>query len=346
MTGPRHCRDPNRDRVQHEPEDEKLRQQNRERIQDNLHLPGFTLPKDVFGINHKHWWKPLVANPHSVGYGYGIFHLKKASRVEVAERLSEVYEAALAELRFKGSLGHVTGKVVRDHVLHPNLYKAIHSRLVTIDKDWAPLREDKRKRDLTYGMNKYDEARRKYLPRPTPLESLGDDAPTFTRLWFLVDRWLELTTDGNTVLNLDNGTSALIAGLDPVPLPMTTSKFAKCIGPRDQQNVKASTNSSIFDFASIYDSLRTDIEDMLARENIQLAQRIKQLEDENSVMLPELKRLRATLASTRESRLDKWSWKLQSYNEKQRKEGKPYFGSREMFGFLQFVEQQEAKERI
>lgn len=101
MTGPRHCRDPNRDRVQHEPEDEKLRQQNRERIQDNLHLPGFTLPKDVFGINHKHWWKPLVANPHSVGYGYGIFHLKKASRVEVAERLSEVYEAALAELRFK-----------------------------------------------------------------------------------------------------------------------------------------------------------------------------------------------------------------------------------------------------
>ncbi|KAF4475907.1 hypothetical protein CGCF415_v014334 [Colletotrichum fructicola] len=329
MTGPRHCRDPNRDRVQHEPEDEKLRQQNRERIQDNLHLPGFTLPKDVFGINHKHWWKPLVANPHSVGYGYGIFHLKKASRVEVAERLSEVYEAALAELRFK----------VLSAMSPAN-------RLVTIDKDWAPLREDKRKRDLTYGMNKYDEARRKYLPRPTPLESLGDDAPTFTRLWFLVDRWLELTTDGNTVLNLDNGTSALIAGLDPVPLPMTTSKFAKCIGPRDQQNVKASTNSSIFDFASIYDSLRTDIEDMLARENTQLAQRIKQLEDENSVMLPELKRLRATLASTRQSRLDKWSWKLQSYNEKQRKEGKPYFGSREMFGFLQFVEQQEAKERI
>lgn len=210
----------------------------------------------------------------------------------VVERLGDVYEAALAELRSKGSLGRVGGTVVRSDVLNPDLFKAIRNHLVAKDMAWRALRENKHKNDATYGIEKYDEARKAFLARPTQIGSLGDDGPTFTRLWYLIDWWLELTTDGNPVLDVENGTSVLVAGLDVAPVPMTVSTSASeslhadawdtfarenslagvdpapfltiistlaiSAGVRDQQDIKVANESNVFDFASIYESLHAD----------------------------------------------------------------------------------------
>ncbi|KAH0428516.1 hypothetical protein CcaCcLH18_08978 [Colletotrichum camelliae] len=210
----------------------------------------------------------------------------------VAERLGDVYEAALAELRLKGSLGRVGGTVVRSDVLNPDLFKAIRNHLVAKDMAWRGLRENKHKNDATYGIEKYDEARKAFLARPKQIGSLGDDGPTFTRLWYLIDWWLELTTDGNPVLDVENGTSLLVADLDAAPVPTTVSTSASdslnadagdtfarensladvdpapfltmistlaiSVGVRDQQDINVANESNVFDFASIYESLHAD----------------------------------------------------------------------------------------
>lgn len=90
----------------------------------------------------------------------------------VAERLGDVYEAALAELRVKGSLGCVSGKVVWADLLTPDLFKAICDHLVAKDVAWATLRENTHESNVTYGSYKYDEARKAYLACPTQIGSL------------------------------------------------------------------------------------------------------------------------------------------------------------------------------
>ncbi|OBR10783.1 hypothetical protein CH63R_06475 [Colletotrichum higginsianum IMI 349063] len=81
----------------------------------------------------------------------------------VAERLGDVYEAALAELKCSPSLKQIAGKVVYARVLTPKLYKAILQRLVPTDPAWASLHEVNGKHDLSYGISTYNKARINFL---------------------------------------------------------------------------------------------------------------------------------------------------------------------------------------
>ncbi|KAF5485222.1 hypothetical protein CGCS363_v014519 [Colletotrichum siamense] len=185
----------------------------------------------------------------------------------VAERLGNVYEAALAELRVKGSLGRVSSTVVRADLLTPDLFKAIRDHLVAKDVAWATLRENTHESNVAYGIDKYDEARKAYLAYPTQIGSLGDDGPTFTRLWYLIDWWLELTTDGNPVLDVDNGTLIHVAVLDAAPMTTPVSMFVDGAGFQDQQNINVVNDSEVFDLTQLYESLQADTWDTFAREN-------------------------------------------------------------------------------
>ncbi|KAF6816412.1 hypothetical protein CSOJ01_03035 [Colletotrichum sojae] len=221
------CRNPDRDREAHEvcrdfypPEERKKR---RENIQENLRLPGFALPPIIFGINYKHWWRPLAANP--VDHGLYL-DANPTSPHYVADRLGDLYEVAIAELGRSGLDGYASGTVDRARLLNQTFYDNVLSRIKSINPDWGSLREDVGKRSLSYGMAIYDDGRRKFLANPTRIPELGDNIPTYTRLWRLVDRWLELTTEGNGVLNLDNGISAASAGLGATNLPPATARLA------------------------------------------------------------------------------------------------------------------------
>ncbi|KAI8264448.1 hypothetical protein K4K58_012356 [Colletotrichum sp. SAR11_239] len=185
----------------------------------------------------------------------------------VAERLGDVYEAALAELHVKGSLGRVSGTVVRADVLTSDLFKAIRDHLVAKDVAWATLRENTHESNVTYGIDKYDEARKAYLACPTHIGSLGDDGPNFTRLWYLIDWWLELTTDGNPVLNINNGISIHVSDLDAAPVTTPILTFADGAGFQDQQNVNVVNDSDVFDLTSLYESLQANTWDTFAQEN-------------------------------------------------------------------------------
>lgn len=198
------CVNPDRDRAAYEfsrgfAESSEKRKRNRDKIQENLSLPGFALPPVIFGINHKQWWRPLAANP---------FDSSTTGPHHVADRLGDLYETAIAELRCNGLSGHASGTVDRVRLLSQTFYDNVLNRLKYISPDWASLREDVGKRSLSYGMDMYDDGRRKFLANPTKIAELGDNTPTYNRLWGLVDRWLELTTEGNDVLNLDDGISA------------------------------------------------------------------------------------------------------------------------------------------
>ncbi|KAF6816413.1 hypothetical protein CSOJ01_03036 [Colletotrichum sojae] len=58
--------------------------------------------------------------------------------------------------------------------------------------------------------------------------------------------------------------------------------------------------------SSIYELLVSDVEDRLARENLQLAKRVKQLEGEKQTMRTELDSLRRTQIAYRDRRRSTW----------------------------------------
>ncbi|KAK1976340.1 hypothetical protein LZ30DRAFT_785637 [Colletotrichum cereale] len=334
VTVPSHLADAvdTRDRIPIEPRDPKDREQNRKFVQDNLRLPGFTLPDVVLGVNHRQWWRPLQANPYEWLWlnnrPFGAHkHRTKRNQDRVAKRLGGVYEAALAELKLVPPLGATTGRVMRAHILTPALYERILRRLVINHPAWAPLREDKGKRDLSYGMRVYDDARRKFLASPTRMT-----------LW-----------EGTIPLARPPSQPAW----DPRPCPAATGKhfksaYAEYMRSREGYQVRA-----VMKEAEMLDTILTPtlkkltfrVEDLLARENLQLAKRVRELEDENQTMRPQVDCLREASMIRQERRRVEWQDELMSYNYRQREEGKEVFPMESLHGFLGWIEAKE-KERL
>ncbi|KAF6821126.1 hypothetical protein CMUS01_11440 [Colletotrichum musicola] len=317
------CRNPDRDRGAYE------RKKRRENIQENLRLPGFALPPIIFGINYKHWWRPLAAIPSDFGLSRDT---NPTGPHHVADRLGDLYEIAIAELGRSGLDGHTTGTVDRARLLNQTFYDNVLQRLKYINPDWGSLREDVGKRSLSYGMAIYDDGRRKFLTNPTRIPELGDNTPTYTRLWRLVDRWLELTSEGNDVLSLDNGISASSAGLGATNLPPATARLAGYL--KHRENAEGDRSTVDLDMASLYEMLVSDVEGRLARENLQLAKRVKQLEGERQTMRTELDNLRRTQIAYRDRRRSTWR-RILNHLDYTRLRGKA------VSEFLAFVEKKE-----
>ncbi|GKT49589.1 uncharacterized protein ColSpa_09770 [Colletotrichum spaethianum] len=214
---------------------------------------------------------------------------------------------------------------------------------------WGPFREDKGKQDLSYGMRVYDEARRKFLKNPTTLQHLGDNLPTYTRLWGLVDRWIELTTDGNPVLILDNGWAALDAGIGRTPLPFSTAYYLISACSDYMKSRNGQLNHDKMNEDEKLDTILTpglkklslQVEDLLARENLQLAKRVRQLEGENEIMRPELNGLREANMKRRQQRRNFWMNEVIDYNSRQREQKKETFPMESLYGFLRWIEKKE-----
>ncbi|KAF6829292.1 hypothetical protein CPLU01_08056 [Colletotrichum plurivorum] len=225
---------------------------------------------------------PLISQNDIVLPSSKLVTTTRDSPHHVADRLGDLYEAVIAELRRNGLGALATG---------------------TVDRVRQVLRE----------------------------------RPPASQAWFLVDRWIELTTDGNDVLNLDNGIGAAPAGLGDMNLPSATARFAGLLNHRE--NAHIGRQAVGLDMASLYDMLVGDVEDRLARENLQLAKRLKQVEGEKQTMRMELDNLRTKHIAYRDRRRSTWMRTLCDIDYAGRV--KRFEARKVVFQFLDFVEKKE-----
>lgn len=271
-------------RAQLEPTDPYPREKNRKEMQRNLSQPGFRLPQPVFGLKHKQWWIVLNANPHIY---------KRADRIAVAQRLINVFEACLLEV--KGSPGHATGKVNRSKVLTPDLFKGVLSRLMLEDSVWEIMREDDDKKNLSYGIDVFAAGRRSFLADPTELPATAHhEEPLYIRLWAAVDEWLDLTTDGNKVLIPGNSAVAAALGIPRVSIPSATAVHLANHGSADEKMMRSLRieDGEADLMAPLMGKITSDLEDELAEDNLRMAKRIHQLESEKQTVRTELDAIR------------------------------------------------------
>lgn len=115
-------------------------------------------------------------------------------------------------------------------------------------------------------------------------------------------------------------------------LPFATARFAGLLNHPENANIGRQPVG--LDMASLYEMLVGDVEDRLARENLQLAKRLKQLEGEKQTMRTELDNLRRTQIAYRHRRRSTWRRILNDL-EYTRPRGKA------VSEFLAFVEKKE-----
>ncbi|KAF9873285.1 hypothetical protein CkaCkLH20_09098 [Colletotrichum karsti] len=219
--------------LQIEPSDPSLCDKNRRDTQHNLTQPGFLLPSPtVFGVNHKHWWTVLNANRYT-------HH--RANRTSVAQQLIELYEACVAEVE---NLPRPTNEFVdRAKVCTPDLFNKIRSRLMSENRVWGNVAEREGKRDLSYGIGVFDRARKGFLEHPTRLRKFGrHEDHLYRRLWRLVDRWLEITTEGNKVLVPDDASVAARPGFASTSIPVGTAIHLANRGSSDEKKKDGSSS--------------------------------------------------------------------------------------------------------
>lgn len=155
------------------------------------------------------------------------------------------------------------------------------------------MREDLGKQDFPYGIAVWDKGRRKFLGSERTLERMDRATEhAHERLWTLIDEWLRLTTDGNTVLVQADSSVTSSLGIPGVALPIATSANLLYRTARVENKTRGPDADNDDITSPLLYKITSDIEDSLAMENMQLARQVKALEAERDVMWDEVEVVR------------------------------------------------------
>ncbi|KAF6807318.1 hypothetical protein CPLU01_15811 [Colletotrichum plurivorum] len=163
----------------------------------------------------------------------------------------------------------------------------------TNDGAWGGMREDLGNHDLSYGIAVWDRGRRKFLESERTIERMERATEhVYERLWALVDEWLRLTTDENTVLVPADSFVTSSLGIPGVAVPIATSANLLYRTARDENKTIGPDADSDDITSPLFHKITSDIEDSLAMENVQLARQVKALEAEKDLMRDEVEVVR------------------------------------------------------